>query len=327
MKSPKLNILITGAGGAAAIALQQNLAKRSDLRLFMADMDPCSSGLYLVPVSQRLLLPPGNASDYNNRLLSLCIEHNINVLIPTVDAELVPIAYKRADFEQVGVCIVSSSLSTLEICSDKFKLMEFLDGKHPIAGYAVYDQGTVLAEGDFPFIFKPRIGSGSRGIRLVKSNQDVIGIPRDGSYLVQEYLPGMEYSVDVYVAAKGRVIANVIRERLKVDSGIAVISQTIHNEALSKQAEQIATLLDIRYVANIQFRLNTSGQPRLLEINPRFPGTMPLTVMSGVDMPAMCIADVLQQPLKTYYPYQNIAMVRHWQEHFISPDELQWNSQ
>ena len=49
---------------------------------------------------------------------------------------------------------------------------------------------------------------------------------------MQEHLPGPEYSLDVLARADGHVAAVVPRERLKVDSGIAVTGRTLHDEAL-----------------------------------------------------------------------------------------------
>jgi len=320
--SAELNVLITGAGGAAAIALQQNLNTHTNLKLFMADMDLHSSGLYLVPAAQRLLLPAGNADDFSDQLLSICLACEIDVLIPTVDVELMPIARNRQQFEQQGIQVISSGLPALATCADKLNLMQFLEGKHPLADFCIYDGDTDVNALDYPLIIKPRVGSGSRGVKLAHTVTDLVGIPKDGSFLTQEYLPGTEYSVDVYVGAQQKVLASVVRERIKVDSGIAVISRTLHDEALSSQAVQVANLLDIRYVANIQFRLNSAGEPRLLEVNPRFPGTMPLTVAAGVDMPAICMAEAQQQALQSSYPYRPITMVRTWQELFLPASEL-----
>ena len=56
------------------------------------------------------------------------------------------------------------------------------------------------------------------------------------------------------------------------------------------------TQIGLRYTANIQFRRDASGTPTLLEVNARFPGTMPLTVRSGVNMPLLSLRDVLGHP-------------------------------
>mgnify|MGYP000349666652 CR=1 FL=1 len=84
----------------------------------------------------------------------------------------------------------------------------------------------------------------------------------------------------------------------------------------------IARRVGIRYVANVQFRRDFSGRPRLLEINPRFPGTMSLTVAAGVNMPELCLRDACGEALPERLDYAPVAMVRHWEETFLPASEF-----
>jgi carbamoyl-phosphate synthase large subunit len=59
------------------------------------------------------------------------------------------------------------------------------------------------------------------------------------------------------------------------------------------------------------------GRPALLEVNPRFPGTMPLTVASGVDMPLMALDSLRGKPLPDRAGFRDVAMVRYLDERFI----------
>ncbi len=54
-------ILVTGAGGPAAIAAMKSLRADSTFELLAADMDPWAAGLYLVPPAAHALIPPGSA--------------------------------------------------------------------------------------------------------------------------------------------------------------------------------------------------------------------------------------------------------------------------
>ena len=138
---------------------------------------------------------------------------------------------------------------------------------------------TVVADAAFdpaavalPVIVKPRSGSGSRGIRLVDRVEELEALERDGTLLVQEHLPGPEYSLDVLARADGHVVAVVPRERLKVDSGIAVTGRTLHDERSSTFARTVAVLIGLTTVANVQVKVDAAGEPALLEVNARFPG-------------------------------------------------------
>jgi len=122
--------------------------------------------------------------------------------VPTVDTELLPLAGVRLDKAELArVCASGCEVPTTTVL-------------------------TGATSVPMPSIVTPRAGSGSRGVRLVDDPQDLVGVPRDGSYIVQEYLPGEELSVDVFVPPNGVVVSPAPRTRDKVDSGVAVAGRT-----------------------------------------------------------------------------------------------------
>ena len=86
----------------------------------------------------------------------------------------------------------------------------------PIPGNEPLTEAVAARVDSFPRFAKPREGAGSRGVAKIDSRAD-LDTPKDGSVMLQEYLPGEEYSVDVYVRRDGRVIAAVPRDRMKID--------------------------------------------------------------------------------------------------------------
>ena len=94
-----MRILITGAGGAAAISVWKSLG--ADHELHMADMDPLAAGLYLVPPDRRLIIPRGDTPELVPALHKACKERRIEALLPTVDAELAPVAAVRDSFAAI----------------------------------------------------------------------------------------------------------------------------------------------------------------------------------------------------------------------------------
>lgn len=316
-----MKLLITGAGGAAAVSFFKSISYL-DLEVFMADIEPYAVGLYLVSKDHRCIIEKGSSKNFASSLLDVCLEKNIDVVIPTVDAELVALAKYKSSFDKRGIKIPIAPVHTLQTCLDKYALMKALDGIIPLAQYCLYNDKTCLANWRYPFIAKPRTGSGSRGIKLIKREQDLSDLPKDDSYILQENLPGTEYSVDTYVNNNGFVVSAVIRARLKTYSGVAVASCTLKDKELSLLAEKVAKNLNLRFVSNIQFKRDIYGNPKLLEINPRFPGTMPLTVGAGVNMPELCLRDLQDKLPNTKMDYDEIAVVRFWAEQFVCIDEF-----
>ncbi len=318
-----MKILITGAGGAAAISVWKSLGQ--DHEIYMADIDPCAAGLYLVPPSQRLIIPRGNAPEFTSILRQECQRRQIELLIPTVDAELAPLAQQAEHFKELGIKLPLSSAETLQRCADKYALLTHCQDTGLTPEFELLTPQTNLTTWQFPCFAKPRHGSGSNGAMTINHQGELELLPKDSSYLIQELLPGEEYSVDIYIHSGGIPIAAVPRLRMKIDSGIAVAAQTCINPQLSQMAVAIAQQAGITYVANVQFKADQNGQFKLLEINPRFPGTLPLTAAAGIDIPLLLIDDILGKPFAAQLlPFKELMVVRYWTEHFFAIEE--WNA-
>lgn len=325
-----LKVLITGGGGPSAISfiksfcVNGNFLQTGGIDFFVGDMDANAAGLYLVSASHRVILPSAQNLDFIPQLEHFCYENSIDVLVPTVDYELLPIAESRQSFAKIGTLVLLTSKESLEICLDKYKLLKACENVVPVPRFDIFDEKFTAEEKDFPLFIKPRDGSGSRGILKVESLEQMNSLKRDSNLLIQEYLPGEEYSVDVLTTKDGEVIAAVPRERMKVDSGIAVTGRTLFNAELEDFARRVATQIGLSYTANIQFRRNLRGEFCLLEVNPRFPGTMPLTVASGVNMPKLSLQHLLGYPLNPKMgKFTEIGMVRYWEEKFLNLAEFE----
>jgi carbamoyl-phosphate synthase large subunit len=315
-----MRILVTGAGGAAAISVWKSLGTEHELH--MADMDPLAAGLYLVPADRRLIIPRGDDPQLAAVLHRACKTRGIEVLVPTVDTELAPLAAARESFDSIGIALPISPAECLRLCRDKQLLLDKVKGIVPVPEYEPLTEGAASRVDSFPRLVKPRLGAGSRGVARITCREDLEALPKDGSLLLQEYLPGEEYSVDVYVRRDGRVVAAVPRERMKIDSGIAVASRTLNVPEVIESAIRTAQAVGVRGVANVQFKRGADGLFKLLEVNPRFPGTLPLTGAAGVDMPTLMIDELAGKPLpEELMRFKELMVVRYWTEQYLDPRE------
>ncbi|MFT5584740.1 MAG: carbamoyl-phosphate synthase large subunit [Cognaticolwellia sp.] len=318
----RTRILVTGAGGAAAVSYLRAM-QGHQFSLYAADMDSNATGLYMVGPTKRFLIPPASAANYVESILELCEREQIDILVPTVDMELLPISERRADFEAAGTKLLLAPQGCLELCLDKWKLMQACGPQLPVPQSAVLTEDLELSSIPLPCIVKPRDGAGGRGFKIINTPIDWADQPRDGSMLIQEYLPGDEYSVDVLIDADGTFHAAVPRLRMKVDSGVAVTARTVRDTELMDLSERVARVIGLRFVGNIQWRRRADGRPALLEVNPRFPGTMPLTIAAGVDMPQLSTASLMGHAIHPLAPFEEIAIVRRWEEILVSPRALE----
>jgi carbamoyl-phosphate synthase large subunit len=319
----KTGVLVTGVGGPAAIAVMKSLRHDQCLRLIAADMDPWASGLYLVRPENRTLLPAGDAPDFAEAVLDRCLAMDASIVIPTVDAELGPLAEVRDSLAVAGIELLLAPDEALRLTLDKFALIERCADVVRVPRTELFDGAVDAGSWACPVIIKPREGSGSRDISLVRSARALAAMHRSAAFIIQEFLPGQEYSIDVLADGDGHVISAVPRVREKVDSGVSVAGRTIHDRELEGFGVAVAEAVGLTYIANVQCRRDTCGRPALLEVNPRAPGALPLTVASGVDMPRLALDALRGRPVPSHLGFRDVAMVRFLEERFIETSEVQ----
>ena len=293
--------------------------------MLAADIDPFAAGLYLVAPERRAILPRGDDPRFADAAPGALPARRRRRRRP--DRRHRAAAARRAsasDYAAAGVELVVAS-------ERDARTRAWTSGRWPSAAAGTVRvpatrrrrRGVRPGAVALPVIVKPRSGSGSRGIRLVERRAELEALERDGTLLVQEHLPGAGV-----LARRHRARRRARRRRrparaLKVDSGIAVTGRTLHDERLEAFARAVARLIGLTTVANVQVKLDAAGVPALLEVNPRFPGTMPLTVAAGIDMPRLAIGEALGTPIPDGpLPFEDIAMVRYFQERFFAFDEI-----
>lgn len=311
-------VLVTGIGGPAGQAFVSSFAP-GEVEWRVADADRLAPGWLLHPESLRALVPRGDADGFVNELIGICLAAGIDVVVPTVDAELAPLAAARTRFGDAGIHLLLARQHALTTALDKWALMRALSGHVRIPESALVDATFDAAALAYPVVAKPRRGSGSRGVVVARRQSDLAGLPRDGSYLVQEYLPGPEYSLDVLVRRDGSVAAVVPRERLRTDSGIATVSRTVVDRDLIDLGAGAAEAIGLTGIGNVQCRRDPAGEPAVIEINPRVPGTMGLTVTAGINMPQLALGEALGTPIPHGLTFRERLLVRTWQDHVIEP--------
>ena len=319
----QIRVLVTGVGGPAAVSVIKSLKLDPTVQLLAADMDPWAAGLYLVPADARTLIPAGLDPNFASAVLARCVALGVHVLIPTVDAEMRPLARARAEYAAAGIELMLAPERALDLTLDKLALARCCEGQVRVPRTERFDGAVDPGSWDYPVILKPRTGSGSRDISVVASARELAVLERSPEFIVQEYLPGDEYSIDVLSDTRGHVIAAVPRVRARVDSGVSVAGRTVHDPELEQLGATVASVTGLTYISNVQARRDVAGRPALLEVNPRAPGALPLTMASGVNMPRLALNALRGLPVPEHMDFHEMAMVRFLEERFMDVSEVQ----
>jgi carbamoyl-phosphate synthase large subunit len=319
----QIRVLVTGAGGPAAVSVIKSLRLDPTVQLLAADMDAWAAGLYLLPPDARTLIPAGLDPGFAPAVLARCAALGVHVVIPTVDAEMRPLARARDEYAAAGIELMLAPERALELTLDKLALARCCAGHVRVPRTECFDEALDPASWAYPVVLKPRTGSGSRDISVVASARELAALERSAEFIVQEYLPGEEYSIDVLADTSSHVIAAVPRVRARVDSGVSVAGRTMHDRELEHLGATVASVTGLAYIANVQARRDVAGRPALLEVNPRAPGALPLTMASGVDMPRLALDALRGLPVPEHVDFHEMAMVRFLEERFMDLSEVQ----
>lgn len=286
----EMNILVTAASRRVPLirAFVQGL-KRLGLKgnVVTTDMNDLSPGLYFS--NRRYLVPLTNDPQYVPIIKTICFKERIQLLIPTIDDELPLFGRHRDEFGAIGVHVAVSSEQTGLICNDKRQTAEFLR-ERGIPFVTTWLPGELdFPSLRYPLFLKPRSGRGSVGAFRIDTERDLrFFLEYVSDPVVQPFLSGREFTVDVLADFAGKVVSAVPRERMVVRAGVTDRGRTVSHAGMIEAAVQAARALDIRGPANIQMKLQ-GDDPTIFEVNPRFSGGIPLTIAAGADFPVWLI--------------------------------------
>ncbi len=261
-----------------------------------ADANRLAPAMHLVDKAH--LVPPIAGGDYTDALLRLVQRHKIDLLIPLIDLELVAIAEAAGRFEQVGCRALISSESVVRTCHDKLATYDALKR-------AGIDTPKTRAWSDavnrkrhrFPYFLKPRTGSAATGNYIVLNRNELrtFGL-RVHDAIVQEFVEGAEYTLDVYTGFDGKPKTIVPRKRLEVRTGEVSKGLIVKDPAVMAVGRAVAEMLgECRGVITVQCIVTPDKRIRVIEINPRFGGGVPLSIHAGADSPKWILMEVLGQ--------------------------------
>jgi carbamoyl-phosphate synthase large subunit len=286
----EVNVLVTAASRRVALiqAFGQALRRLGVRgRVVTTDMNALSPGLYFG--DRHYLVPLTTDADYIPIIKSICFKERIHLLIPTIDDEIPLFGRHAEQFLEMGVRVAVSSHETGAACVDKYLTAQRLEERDiPVA------RTWLPGELDFrairyPLFLKPRRGRGSVGAHPIHSERELrFFLEYVQDPVIQEFLSGREFTLDILADFDGKVLSVVPRERLVIRSGVTDRGRTVNRPELIEVGVRAAGALDIRGPANLQLKWH-DGRATVFEVNPRFSGGIPLTIAAGADFPAWLI--------------------------------------
>jgi predicted ATP-grasp superfamily ATP-dependent carboligase len=150
----------------------------------------------------------------------------------------------------------------------------------------------------FPVVIKPRMGSGSRAVGYAANATELLTLwhevhrvqPRP---LIQERIPsgGDTIGVSVLFNSHSELRACFVHRRIRefpISGGPSTLRESVSRPEIADVAVRFLRELGWSGVAMVEFKVDPrDGVAKLIEVNPKFWGSLNLAIASGVDFPAL----------------------------------------
>lgn len=277
-----MNILFTGVGRRIEL-LQEfrnaSLVLNKELRIYGVDMAATAPALAYCDCARRIVAMKD--AGYIENLLQICFNDHIDLLIPTIDTDLLVLSENKAQFEAIGTQVMISSPEMIRICRDKNNTYHFfvecgLLAPMPVNDWKKYKSG-------YPAFIKPKDGSSSINTFKVENAEELEVCARwVEDYIVQPYVEGKEYTIDIFCDWNGNPISIVPRERMQVRAGEVLKTQIVMDEIMIEESRALCKTFKPCGPMTVQLiRDKNTKVDYFIEINPRFGGGVPLSMKAG----------------------------------------------
>jgi UDP-glucose 4-epimerase len=303
------NILITCIGCAPASAIARSL--NNEYNIIGIDLQDECVGTFICEKYISLKHKFGT-NEYWNAITDIIVNENIVGVFVTAPHETYEWSKNKSLYMEKYSCeIYLNDSKFIAITNDKTNTYEFCINNN----INIPKTKTVL---DRPIVIKPCEGCGSRGIQILNNNNDIVTDYDETKNIIQEFIQGDEYTVDVISNKNGEIINIIPKKRLLVKNGQSFKSIIELDELVIDFVKDVCLKLQNKSAINVQvIKQYNTNEIFLIEINPRFATTINLSIEGGVHIPKILI----EHDFKEYPINNNLLMVRDYKEYFINTIE------
>ena len=180
----------------------------------------------------------------------------------------------------------------------------------------------IAKEARFPVLVKANVSSGARGISLVEKKDDLEPTYQRvraayGECHIQEFIPkgGRQYVADFFLDMKQEQKAAIVYSKLRffpVNGGSSVLNRTVHEPEILKYGYKLLRAMNWYGFADLDFIVDPrDGMPKVMEVNPRLPTTLRISLAAGMDFPRMLVNLAMGEEIPTSTGYRLDVYLRH----------------
>ena len=282
---PDINVLVLSAGRRVELIKCFKRAA-SELKVtgkvIAVDCSDTAPALYFA--DKYRLVPRIDSGRYVDAVIDVCNEESVSLIVPTIDTELLLLAENRERIEkETNARLLISDLSVIQICRNKLNTQKYME-EHGFKVPHLYTKEELEKDDiGFPLFVKPVDGSSSIDTYRVENREQlnaILTLVKDP--MVQDYMVGEEYTVDVFLDFGSNIITMVPRLRMATRSGEIAKGRIVKDTEIIEDVTRLMKELKPIGHITVQCRKTDRGI-EYIEINPRFGGGAPMSIMAGAD--------------------------------------------
>jgi len=298
-----MSALVVHSQGNKSQAIIRSLGRRG-IKVVATDSSRFAAGFYSRYCTDHLVTPSPQLypEEFIRTILDRVKQGDIDVLIPSNSTETLLISKYKDRFEPYTHVPFMSFQKLFEV-HNKETLHALAYGlgipvPWTFAPQTMDDVRNISKKVSYPVVIKPKKSTSSQGVMYAQSDEECLAIfkrygetariPPDELPLIQEYIPGDGYGVSV-LFNKGELRAFFTHKRLRefpLTGGPSTLRESVRNPQMERIAIDLMKACGWHGVAMVEFKLHRETlQPYLIEVNPRFWGSVNHAIVSGVDFP------------------------------------------
>ena len=283
-----MNVLVTDTHYKNGLCAVRSLG-RHGVNVVAAAPRRLAAGASSRFAAARVLYPsPARVDEFLSVVNEAVERHSIDVILP-MSLELVEAFARNRSSLPDRVRIPIADLDKFVIAADKAAAVALARTVGVPTPRVFADPSDVDR---FPVVVKPSLGSGV--VRYVNDAEELREAFAPGS-TIQEFLPGTGYGFSAlfdHGVEKAMFMHRRVRE-YPVTGGASTAAESVYDERLRDYGLSLLRAVGWHGVAMTEFKYDVrDDEYKLIEINPKFWGSLDLPVAAGVDFPwlAVCLA-------------------------------------
>jgi len=332
-----VNAVPDSPGPGLAVARCIRAVRGEHIRIIALGYDAFDPGLYLSKYFDAAYLIPypfAGSESLLARLAQIQQNEGIDVLIPCLDAELPVILSLQQELEAMGIrTFLPNAQQLAERAKDRLPKLAKLAGiKTPeirLLSDPAFFHSCSRENWRYPIVIKG-----------VFYDAHVVYTPQEAEtafnkiaaqwglpVIAQKMAIGEEHNLSAIGDGEGNMLAEVMMKKRAVSlKGKAWVGVSTVDERLSAAASRLVQALKWRGPLEIEVMRDADGAYHLIEINPRFPAWIYLSVGVGRNLPALLLQLALEEKPsidQLEAPKAGTMFIRYTQEHIVSLDEFE----